>query len=95
MSSPWITTSDDGERFDNDNLSTQKWLDGQVEGAKTATAFVRELAVTEFRKRNNERANELQEIADAIERSIVPELEIRAKQHRTDYPWRLGKDGAK
>lgn len=89
MSSDTTLTDADGNEYSLDNFATQKWLDGQSEGAKIVCGYLKEKATALFQDRRHEEAIRLQGLAVDIETKIIPEMEKRASVHKKIHPYEL------
>ncbi len=91
MSSDTILKAPDGTRYSLDNLCSQKWLEGQVTGAEAVAAWLLNESVERFRQRKDDEAHELRNLADRINKELVPKLTKAASDHETKYPHEFAK----
>ena len=76
----------DGVPYSYENIRTQGWLDGHRPGIEMAAGWFRERAVELFRSGLDERARDLRQLAERMEKELGSKVEIRANEHRTDHP---------
>lgn len=86
MSSDTILTDEDGKRYSYDNLRTQGWLEGHESGLDHVVTYLNELAVDEFRRRNLDKATQLQNLADKLLKELRPAMRQRASEHAKEFP---------
>lgn len=80
-----LVTSD-GVPYSYENIRTQGWLDGHRPGIEMAAGWFRERAVELFRCGLDERARELRQLAETMEKELYTKVDLRSAEHRTDHP---------
>lgn len=88
-----LTCDDDAKtRYDFNNFSTQKWLEGHESGAVAVVQFLKDMALKEFMEKRDKQATFLRDLADEILREVCPKLRKNAEKHEKDFPSELGPD---
>lgn len=76
----------DGNAWSLENLSTQRWLEGQAPGAEAVIAWLNERAVTLFREGQDEAAVFLRDLVPEARREVLSRLKLAAEKHAQDFP---------
>ena len=84
-----LVDEETGEKFSFETLSTQKWLDGHVQGAERAVKWLAELATERFQHAKDEEAKLLRDVAVKMQNTLVPLLKKEAREHAEEYPFRV------
>lgn len=77
---------DEGNTYSFDNIMTQGWLEGHRPGLERAATYLRDQAVEEFKRGNDNAARALRDLANKMETTLGKEMDDRAAQHAKDYP---------
>lgn len=86
MSRETFAKTDDGVIYSIDNLSTQKWLEGQPVGLDACVNWINEKAAQLFIQRQTSESLAMQSLADELKETLRPALEERAKTHKVEFP---------
>jgi hypothetical protein len=86
MSRDFVLTDEAGVRYSIDNIRTAGWLSGHLSGLNAAADFLREEAVTLFRRGEDERATKLRKLADEMVNKLRPDMEKRCVLHAKEHP---------
>ena len=93
MSKDLRLTGPDGEAYSYENIRTQSWLDGHRPGIEMAVGWLKNQAISLFIFGNDERANEMRELAEKMEAELVKVADDRANEHRAAYPEEIQRKG--
>jgi len=86
MSRDTIVKDDQGKQYSLDNLSTQRWLEGQEHGVEIAAKFIKDKSLEAFGRSQDKEALMLRGLADEIVKKLIPELKSKSKQHKERFP---------
>lgn len=95
MSDDLVLRDDADDRYSYDNIRTQGWLNGHVEGLRCAVTFLREKAAVLFQQEKDEEAVRMRNLATEMLRVLEPQMELRAKDHEKQHPMKLEKKARK
>lgn len=72
--------------YSYDNIRTQGWLDGHRPGIEMSVGWLKERSVEFFRCGLDERARDLRQLAERMEKELVGKVVETALEHRKNHP---------